>query len=492
MNSPRLDDAHIGPFVAERYLASEFLYSGAFGWMCYDGRRWATTDDAIVAEVIRRGVIDLFITEQRDGAGPDRLRAIAGLFSVHRMSAIQRVARGYLAHKGNEFDAHPHLLNVGNGVVDLRNGSRRPHDPKLLFTKVTNTDYDPAATHSDWVTALTAVSAEEADWLQVRFGQGLTGHPPSDDILLVFKGSGENGKSTIIDDVNGAASADYAIPLPDRVLLATTGQHPTELMELRDARIAYMEEFPEIGHLNVKRLKALTGTQWISARLCGKDTVKWKGTHSVFVTSNYLPRIDESDHGTWRRLLLLEFPHRYRKADEPIETPLDKRGDPGLRDRVRLGEDGQHEAVLAWMVAGAVRWYQGGRRMPVVPDSVRATTDVWRRSSDVMLRFIDDHLVFDKSTHVMRAELYTEFAAWLKANGHKQWSDQSFVARFEQHPDVVANAVQKKTLRLNANDWPSRPQLPPWSGTPAIPPNRYRAWIGVKFRDPSDPLGNQP
>ena len=31
-------------------------------------------------------------------------------------------------------------------------------------------------------------------------------------------------------------------------------------MTLRGARLAFMEEFPELGHLNVKRLKDLHGT----------------------------------------------------------------------------------------------------------------------------------------------------------------------------------------------------------------------------------------
>ena len=115
---------------------------------------------------------------------------------------------------------------------------------------------------------------------------------------MVLKGSGENGKTTIIDAVRGAVGAEYAVPLPDRVLLSRPGDHPTELMTLRDARLAFMEEFPELGHLNVKRLKDLTGTEYITARFCGMDSITWRATHSLFVTTNYLPRVDESDHGT--------------------------------------------------------------------------------------------------------------------------------------------------------------------------------------------------
>ena len=44
---------------------AEFLYSGAFGWMKFDGRRWKPIEDAIVAEVVRQGVIEFHRTEAR-------------------------------------------------------------------------------------------------------------------------------------------------------------------------------------------------------------------------------------------------------------------------------------------------------------------------------------------------------------------------------------------------------------------------------------------
>jgi putative DNA primase/helicase len=486
--APALDDAHIGPYVAEHYLAGEFLYSKAFGWMCYDGRRWEQVADGIVAEVVRKAVIDLHFTEARAGATADRLVQISRLFSANRLRSVLWVARNYLSRRGEEFDAHPELLNVHNGVVDLRDGTLHPHDPKLLFTKATMVAYRPGATHPDWDTALTAVSAGEAEWLQVRLGQGLTGHPPPDDILVVLKGSGENGKSTVIDGVRGAAGVEYAIPLPDRVLLARPGDHPTELMTLRDARLAFMEEFPELGHLNVKRLKDLTGTEWMSARYCGQDTVNWRATHSVFVTTNYLPRVDESDHGTWRRLALVDFPHRYRKPHEAIETQSDLPADPGLRARVRAGEDGQHEAVLAWLIEGAVRWYRNGRTMPEPSAFVLEATSAWRKSADLLLRYLGDNLVFDPDAHVMSADLYEDFTDWLKEHGHAVWTDQNFTARFIQHPELTVNGVEKKPgIRKSRPGLSRRPSRRGWTGNGFQRiPQQYHAWLGIRFRDPDE------
>jgi putative DNA primase/helicase len=477
-----LEDAYIGERIADEYLAYRYLYTGAFGWMKFDGRRWKPVEEAIVGEVVRQGVIEFHRTEARSGADADRLKKISGLLSSHRLKAILWVAKGYLAVEDEEFDAQPDLLNIRNGVVDLRDGTIGPHDPLLRFTKVTMVDYRPDAVHEDWQQALTALPAEVADWLQLRWGQGLTGHPAPDDVLVVLKGSGENGKTTLVDSVREAVGPDYAVVLPDRVLLARSGDHPTELMTLRGARLAFMEEFPELGHLNVKRLKDLHGTGRISARFICKDSVSWQVTHTMFVTTNYLPRVDESDHGTWRRLALVDFPYRYRKSHETLETPIDRLGDPDLRDRLRRGAGGQHEAILAWLVKGAVTWYQRDKKMPEPPESVRSATGVWRMSSDLLLRYMSDNLVFDPDAHVMAKELFEDFVEWLKASGHICWTDQNFSARFAQHPAVTAAGVEKQRGVRSSRRGLCRSPRP----HSVVVPKQHAAWIGVRFRLPNE------
>jgi putative DNA primase/helicase len=406
------------------------------------------------------------------------------MLSANRIRAIAYITK--LCRTTEEtFDAHPDLLNVRNGVVDLRDGTLRPHDPDLLFTKVTMVDYMPGATHQDWQQALTALPADAVDWLQIRMGQGLTGHPVPDDRLVVLKGSGANGKTTIVDGVREALGPDYAVTLPDRVLLARSTDHPTELMTLRGARLGLMEEFPELGHLNVKRLKDLLGTGEISARYCGKDTVTWKPSHTPFVTTNYLPRVDESDDGTWRRLVLVEFPYRYCQADE-VKTAFDRVGDPNLRGRLRRGGDGQHAAVLAWLIAGAVKWYRNGQRMPEDPRSVREATQAWRRTSDLLMRYMDDRLVFDDQSHVVATELFEDFTQWLKESGHVAWSDQNFSARLGHHSVAKANSVEKKRGIRSSRPGRSRRCGGTIGATPVVPPKAYTAWLGLRFRTADD------
>lgn len=488
----RLEDAYIGEFIADQHLAGTYVCASGYGWKKFDGRRWKSVSREVVAEDIRQWLIKFLQREAHARANHARLQQISRMLSASKIRAISYIVELRLT-TDDQFDKHPHLLNVANGVVDLRTGVLGPHDPALMLTTLCPTNYLPDAKHPDWDHALEAVPDDAVDWMQVRFGQGITGHPPPDDKLLILNGGGANGKSCLIDGVRCCLGSDYVVVMPDRVLLARPGDHPTEMMSLRGARLALMEELPEGGHLNAKRVKDILGVGKITARYCGKDSVWWTPTHTPVVTSNYMPRVDESDTGTWRRLLMLTFPYTYLPPGTPPKAPYDREGDPGLRERLRQGGEGRHEAVLAWLVEGAVRCYQDGQRMPDDPQSVQQATQRWRGNADLLLRYIRDRLVFDTEAQVMATELFEDFRQWLSASGHTPWSDQTFSARFSQHGEVLGNQVDHKRARQSDKIRLSRPprerELFP---VVAEPPAQFKAWVGVRFKTATDDGADQP
>jgi putative DNA primase/helicase len=482
-----LDDARLGEVIVRQALGGKFARTGGLGWMHYDGQRWKRVDEAIVYEHVRRAVKEIHRIEAnkaRDREPPDvqRLREVAGLLYASRISALLRIAKGMLTDEDEQFDAHPDLLNVANGVLDVRTGELSAHDPALKLTKVCPTDYRADAVHPDWDKALTALPDRTAEWAQIRLGQALTGHAPPDDLIVFPRGGGANGKSTIVDAVLGSVGGDYAVVVPERVLLANPGDHPTELMTLRGARLALMEELPELGHLNIKRVKNLAGGQTITARAIGKDNVSWVASHALFVTTNYYPKVDESDHGTWRRLAMLEFPYRFRKSGQPIETVNDRPGDPGLRQRLRHPDAPRAQAVLAWLVAGAMKWYANGKVMPELPEAVIDSTGQWRRQVDQLARYLDDNIIFDSPRHVMAIEMFGDFINWLKDHGHRGWSEGSFVSRMEQHELCLAAGIKRTRVRATRGGV-DRKSVAGFTGPL---PERYWAWLGLRFRTAAD------
>ncbi len=495
----------------EEALDGRFLWAPGLGWLAYqhhDGR-WKPCDDVEAAEEARRWLAgkhaEAFATMQdalKQGRyGPQEIKELELTVAAWRKENIRKritnlaaLARGLVMRDASELDAHPDLVNCPNGVLDLRTGLLGPHDPDLMMTRVTRAKYVPDAAHLDWAKALEAIPPDVRDYVQLRYGQGLTGHVPPDNVVLVEIGGGENGKSTIKAGVRAALGtagnrgSGYVAYLSARVLMADESAHPTEVMDLRGARIGVLEETPEDHRLRTTRLKLITGDT-ITARLIRENTVTFANSCSAIVSTNYHPAVAETDHGTWRRLLALVYTYRFRKPHERMEGEHDRAGDPGLRERVKAGDDGRGEAVLAWLAAGARSWYQGGggrapRTMGEPPARVASDTAAWRAGCDLVMGYAAEHLMFDDpAAFVSAKELTDDVNRWLKGSGHHEWSDRTSELRFSSHEVFTSHRVSR-ARRYHYGQGLSRP--PGWAS--ASLPNRFHVWLGVRFRTPEDDL----
>lgn len=477
-------DAMMAEMAAKYALAGHFCWTHALGWLQWDGKRWQQCPDVVVKECVRGWVkanfneaVNLMRTGQIDEGPVKKWFQALTRTKINAIVDLSRGIDGVIAN-AKDFDAHPDLLNVDNGIVDLRTGQRMPHDPQWKLTKITAVAYHPAAVHADWAAALEAIPADVRDWYQVRCGQAITGYMTPDDVMIMQIGGGDNGKSTVTGAIMSTLG-DYAVMVSDKVILADPRAHSTERMSLRGARFALIEELPEARRLSVSMLKKVLGTPRMEARFVCENQTEWAATHSLFLSSNYTPLVEEVDHGTWRRLLKMTFPYTFLRPGAPCIRDSDRPGKPGLRASLAQTVLGpQHEAVLAWLVAGAVSWYAMNRVMPAHPQRIVRDTREWRAESDLVLGYLDDHLAFDHRSHVMAAELLEHFNEWLVRHGHHPWSDKLLASRFAEHHEMSRQGVIKKKVKAS-NAVSRSPQSYPLDRVP--PPPSYAAWVGVRF-----------
>jgi len=486
LQADTLTDSKIAQVLCDELLHGSHCWAEGLGWFRWDGQRWRRTSEELVVETVRQWVtqyVNVQVANVFVRADKEAFRLLLGLESAYRLKAIAQLCRGALAVEASAFDSHPDLLNVPNGIVDLRTGELAPHDPAMRLTKITGTAYLPGATHPDWDAALGAVRDDVASWLRFRFGQSITGRMTPDDLLLILQGGGENGKSTILNAIKQAVGT-YGTYISDRVLLAEAGAHPTEMMDFRGARFALTEELPDEARVNVKRLKDIIGTPTIKARYMRQDSVEFDATHSFFLSTNPIPLVTDTDHGTWRRLALVRFPYRFRKPHEPLDGPDDRRGDASLRDRLRDGQR-QREAVLAWLVAGAVELNASG--MPALPESVQVDTAAWRAASDPIEGFWTERLRPAEGSFILATDMLTDFNAYLQAQNQHEWSARRFAPIFAEHTTTKTNRVSHRRARITA-DWTRsyRPSHGTHVQSPYVPPventaGAVWAWWGVRF-----------
>lgn len=472
-------DSAVSERLVEEALRERWLYTDALGWLRWTGMVWKPQPDAVLIEAVRSWV-DAEVVRVAALGVPARTRDAAGLQSASRIARLASLARGQIIADAAEFDQDPEILVCGNGVANVRTGLVSPHDPSRLVTKSTGVDYRPGATHADWDSALRALPTDTHDWAQVRFGQAATGYQPDDDRMLILQGGGENGKSTLLVGIQRALG-DYAVLVPDQLLTGSTDSHPADLMTLRGARLAVIEETPEGRRLNVTRLKKVIGTPEITARLMRQNFTTFGATHSLMLSTNFKLQVDETDHGTWRRLAMLRCPFTFVKPDEAQTGTHHRAGDPGLKARLSdTSEQGraQREAVLAWIVTGAMRWFESGRTMPSLPDRVARDTQSWRAESDFVLSYAIERLEADPSSRIWTADLLADFNSNLVGRGQREWSDRTLTERFGEHSWASENRVAKARGRHAGTALSRSPHENALGEPPAVHP----AWVGVRFK----------
>lgn len=483
---PELDSSFSDRGLAERAAAEtfrdRFVWTPSTGWMEWNGVVWTETDDVRFREVLGQWFADQCskaLSDLTKGKGnPDEVKGWQGTLQYGKVRAVSLVMQGILFEDLAEFDAEPDLLNCKNGVVDLRTGQLREHDPALRMTKCAGAEYRPDSVHDDWWKALEALPADVLEWFQLRMGQAITGHRPESDQVLFLYADGSNGKSTVID-LTTAAAGDYATPVSETVLLAANrdaarASATPELMSLRGVRYAYLEETPEAGRLNSNRLKKLTGTKYITARPLYKDMVTFLATHTQFVVSNFRLLVDQGDAGTWRRLLQVTFPYTYVTPDKYVDPEVQRLIDPAFRDRV-VADPEVVAAVLTWMVQGAVRSYGG---LGNVPERVMRDSTGWRQESDPVTRFAEESLVFESGWWVSVMEVYQLYKETTEQEGQRPLSMVRFQDRMLKLEAAGRGGVEK-TGQVSSGGLPGT-----WSTRSGVstPPVRISAWLNVRFR----------
>jgi len=456
-----LNDTELSKLLASKH-GLDLCWTDGTGWMQYPagGNRWVSIAFETLIKVVAdelHGLYKIWGAQTTDATTAKRLSV---LLTTSKVKSVAAQLAGRLERNDAEFDTHPYLLNTINCVVDLRTGATQSHDPVHLFTKVAGAQYRSDAQDAAWTQALGAIPADTIDWLQQRIGQAAIGTIEPQGLLLVFHGSGANGKTTILSGCRDALG-DFAMVIPDKVIMANHNDHTTELTTLKGARFALIEETAEARRLNVARIKKLVETPEMSARRIRENEMSWKSTHTIFLTTNYKPIIEETDEGTWRRLALVTFPLTF--------TPSD------LRERTK--QKSALEACLAWIVQGAVAFHTA----PLdIPSLVSTDTESWRAETDLIMAFLRDRIEFEPTSQVLATELYTEFSNHIRAAGQAHWSDRSFSQRFGSHDHVKNQHVSKSRTKSLTNL--SRP----FAQNGAPQPAEAVIWTGLKFKDNSD------
>lgn len=375
-------------------------------WMHYDGGRWQQEGTLYAFDQARR------VCRWRAASVIDS-RLATNLTSGKTVAAVERLAQSdrRMVATVDQWDVDPMLLNTPQGVVHLKTGFLRPHDPQDCLTRITSVAPDRTASAPTWAAFLRRVTGADAElvgYLKRLCGYMLTGR--TDEQILAFAyGTGANGKSVFINTIAGILG-DYARTAPIETFTDSAAErHPTELAMLRGARLVSAVETEQGRRWAESRIKALTGGDRIAARFMRQDFFEYVPQFKLLIAGNHKPSLRSVDEAIRRRLHLIPF---------AITIPPAER-DPALSDKLRA----EWPAILAWMIDGCVEWQRAGL---MVPHAVQAATAQYIEAEDAFGLWLGDCVTRQSTAYETTADLFASWKAWAERAGENPGSLKRF------------------------------------------------------------------
>jgi len=319
---------------------------------------------------------------------------------LQSMLELSRAERP-LADSGTEWDSRPFLLGVKNGVVDLRSGKLRAGKTSDKITLHSNIQFDPNAQCPRWEQFLVEIFAgdtELIEFVQRAVGYSLSGDTSEQVIFLCF-GTGANGKSTFLEVLREVAGG-YGHNLPFSAFdLHARSTIPNDVAALDGRRFVTAIETNESVQLNEARMKALTGSDRVTARQLYKEFFTFIPRAKFWLAFNHRPYVADDSPGFWRRIRLIPFLVQFP------EGTADKELMPNLK--------AEAPGILSWAVRGALAWKNNGLGMPSV---VKQASEAYREESDPLEDFIVERCVTEPEAHCTAAALWDEYKSWATEN----------------------------------------------------------------------------
>ena len=418
-------------------------------WHVWDGARWEADEAGVYRYACHLSAIVKDEAKPWEATNNDVAQALKKWSARCEMKgtieAAVGLARKMLTVDVETLDADPWLLNVRNGVVDLRTGRLGKHDPGLMMTKIAGADYHglDAPSSGVWERAVLEIVGGDvgvANFLRRWFGYCCTGLT-QEQVFVVHWGDGANGKSTVLETI-ARVLGDYAATAASSLLVGDhserAGAASPEVAALRGRRMVTAHETGEGMRLREAFVKQATGSDRISARHLYGEPFSFLPTHKLQLLTNSKPTVRGQDHGIWRRVRLVPYTQRFGTAEDVAAKRATRVRDLGIAKA--LGTEQVLSEVLTWLVRGAVEWHAGGLHEPSI---VVEASEAYRLEQDRVLQFLRECCELDTAGDKDWSEpltqgmvgLYPAYVSWVKDSGGHALSRQKFVAELQRaHP----------------------------------------------------------
>ncbi|MDM0472759.1 phage/plasmid primase, P4 family [Clostridium perfringens] len=326
------------------------------------------------------------------------------------------------------FNRNPYLVNVRNGLLDIRDMSFKEHTPSYLSTVQLNVEYNPHAHCPQFEKFLNEVlDCRLIPLVQEILGYLLTTNTSAQKSFVLL-GPARTGKSTLLWVVEYLLLGKKNV---SNIPWQEIGDK-FKTAELLGKLANVFSDLPSKSIDDTGIFKVVTGEDYLMAEKKNKNPFKFRPFARLVFSCNELPKnyVDRTE-GFYRRLIIVPFNRQIEK------NKIDK----ALKYKFQREKEG----ILNWALEGLRRLYENNFEF----SENELTDDVkkeYKRENNNVISFVEECCEIDSLFSCSRIELYESYKEFCGESGLKALSQIKFNKELECNFNVTRSRSGK--LRL--------------------------------------------
>ena len=325
----------------------------------------------------------------------------------------------------DDFNRNPYLVNVRNGLLDIRDMSFKEHTPSYLSTVQLNVEYNPQVDCPQFKKFLNEVlDCKLIPLVQEIVGYLLTTNTASQK-AFVFWGPARTGKSTLLWVVEYLLLGKKNV---SNIPWQEIGDK-FKTAELLGKLANVFSDLPSKSIDDTGIFKVVTGEDYLMAEKKNKNPFKFKPFARLVFSCNELPRnyVDRTE-GFYRRLIIVPFNRQIEK------NKIDK----ALKYKFQREKEG----ILNWALEGLKRLYENNFEFSEneLTDGVKKE---YKRENNNVISFVEECCELDGLFSCSRIEIYEAYKEFCVEAGLKTLSQIKFNKELEGNFNITRSRSGK-------------------------------------------------
>jgi len=380
------------------------------------------TDDILFySKGVYRPKAESLLTKQIESIVPsdaittDLVKEILG--HVRRMTYVSR----------ERFNSDPNILNLKNGLLDLRTFELKKHTPKFLSTIQLPVEYDPNARSDLWQKVVSEdLYPEDIPVLQESFGYALYPENVAQKMIILL-GQGANGKSLVLRVLEALIGKEHVANVSPQEI----ENNRFAVSQLFGKLVNIYPDLPAFALQSTGKLKALVSGDSLTIEEKFKKPFSFRNRAKFFFSANILPKVSDDTRAFYRRIIIINFAKTFDEST----------ADPTLYEK--LTNEKELSGILNWALEGLKRLMQNGFKFSY-SKSADEIREIYTRASNPVKAFLDEETVEDPEAWIVKQDLYEAYKEYVKK--HKLQSPLSSTSFFMNVQKYRKLKTERKTV----------------------------------------------